>query len=189
MDTMKFGTKEIVASVAGAFLFAAARVFESYIYEKGTIPMLTGECICLGILVIAVTAVFFGPVCGLVCGIGGDLIIRTLPGNHVSLLELSTLALYGLTLGWYYGKKHYNPDRFGFREFIDFNVIQIALAILCGMFIMPLGTYLAGADVDESVRMGLASTVVTVVMVGVIVPLIMLIVRGVRSSKRKIPDT
>ena len=177
MENIKFGTREIVAMVTGVALFAAARLLENYIFSKGILPESLAGWSGLGLLIIATSAVFFGPVCGMLCGIGGDLIIRALFGSSVRFLELFTLGLYGLLIGIFYGRLQGNRYRFGIREFVDFNVIQILVGITCGIFIVPLGRFMIdGSDLSESIVYGTQRTLGVSVMVGVILPLMMFIV-------------
>lgn len=177
MENIKFGTREIVAMVTGVALFAAARLLENYIFSKGILPESLAGWSGLGLLIIAASAVFFGPVCGMLCGIGGDLIIRALFGSSVRFLELFTLGLYGLLIGIFYGRLQGNRYRFGVREFVDFNVIQILVGITCGIFIVPLGRFMIdGSDLSESIVYGTQRTLGVSVMVGVILPLMMFIV-------------
>lgn len=188
MENIKFGTREIVAMVTGVALFAAARVLENYIFSKGILPENLAGWFGLGLLIIATSAVFFGPVCGMLCGIGGDLIIRALFGSSVRFLELFTLGLYGLLIGIFYGRLQGNRYRFGIREFVDFNVIQILVGITCGIFIVPLGRFMIdGSDLSESIVYGTQRTLGVSVMVGVILPVIMFIVSR-KSSGRKDRD-
>lgn len=188
MENIKFGTREIVAMVTGVALFAAARLLENYIFSKGILPESLAGWSGLGLLIIATSAVFFGPVCGMLCGIGGDLIIRALFGSSVRFLELFTLGLYGLLIGIFYGRLQGNRYRFGIHEFVDFNVIQILVGITCGIFIVPLGRFMIdGSDLSESIVYGTQRTLGVSVMVGVILPLMMFIVSR-KSSVRKDRD-
>lgn len=188
MENIKFGTREIVAMVTGVALFAAARLLENYIFSKGILPESLAGWSGLGLLIIAASAVFFGPVCGMLCGIGGDLIIRALFGSSVRFLELFTLGLYGLLIGIFYGRLQGNRYRFGIREFVDFNVIQILVGITCGIFIVPLGRFMIdGSDLSESIVYGTQRTLGVSVMVGVILPVMMFIVSR-KSSGRKDRD-
>ena len=188
MENIRFGTREIVAMVTGVVLFAAARLLENYIFSKGILPESLAGWSGLGLLIIAASAVFFGPVCGMLCGIGGDLIIRALFGSSVRFLELFTLGLYGLLIGIFYGRLQGNRYRFGVHEFVDFNVIQILVGITCGIFIVPLGRFMIdGSDLSESIVYGTQRTLGVSVMVGVILPLMMFIVSR-KSSGRKDRD-
>ena len=188
MENIKFGTREIVAMVTGVALFAAARLLENYIFSKGILPESLAGWSGLGLLIIATSAVLFGPVCGMLCGIGGDLIIRALFGSSVRFLELFTLGLYGLLIGIFYGRLQGNRYRFGVREFVDFNVIQILVGITCGIFIVPLGRFMIdGSDLSESIVYGTQRTLGVSVMVGVILPVMMFIVSR-KSSGRKDRD-
>ena len=185
MKKIRFGTKEILALVLGVVLFAGIRILENYLYGQKIVPFELSSWISPGLLVIAATAVFFGPACGMLCGVGGDLIIRGLFGSSVRFLELFTLGLYGLLIGVYYGRLHYRHDSFGIRELIDFNVIQVLVGIICGIFVIPLGQFfLDGAGINEAVVNGTRRTIGASVMVGVILSPIMLAV-GFAASKHK----
>lgn len=189
MGKIKFGTKEIVGLVIGVVLFACIRALENYLYAQKIVPVDFYMWISPGLLVIAATAVFFGSVCGMLCGIGGGLIARAMLGSSVGFLELFVLGLYGLLIGIYYGKIQYKYDGFGLRQLIDFNVIQVLVGIICGVFVIPLGRFLLdGTGINESIVNGTKSTIGASVMVGVILSPIMLIA-GIAASKRSDYDT
>lgn len=185
MKKIRFGTREIVAMVIGVMLFASTRLFENYADINGLVPDWVSVWIRPGMLIVAATAVFFGPVCGMLCGIGGSLVVRALFGTSVKFLELFTMGLFGFLIGLYYGKLHYRNDRFGMREFVDFNVVQTLVGIICGIFIMPLGRFMIdGAGLNEAVVNGTKSTIGTSIMICVVLSTIVFIVSAVQSRHR-----
>lgn len=186
MGKIRFGTKEIIALAVGAVLFACIRMLEYYIESRGIVTEYVAGLVNPGLLVVAAVAVFFGPVSGMLCGIGGNLIVRAMLGSSVRFLELFTLGLYGFLIGIYYGKLHYRYDRFGIRELIDFNVVQVLVGILCGVLILPLGKFLIdGTGINEAVVYGTMSTIGVSITVGVILSLIMFIVSVVASGSSR----
>ncbi len=189
MNKTRFGTKEIIASVVGTMLFAGIRILEDYLFSKGIIQPEIAVWIGLGVPVLAAVALFFGPVCSVLCAIGGELISRAILGTSVRYLELFTLGLYGLLIGVFFGKLHNRNYRFGIRDVIDFNVIQMLAGIICGMFILPLGQFMIdGRGINEAIVIGGKKTVGISVTVGVILSVAMFIVSLVTSG-RKYRDT
>lgn len=185
MKRIRFGTKEIVALVLGVVLFAGIRVIENYLYTRKIMPSDVYSWVSPGLIVIAAIAVFYGPACGMLCGIGGNLIVRALFGSSVGYLELFTLGLYGLLIGIYFRRLHNRHDGSALREVVDFNVIQVLVGIICGIFVIPLGRFLIdGTGINEAIVNGTKSTVGVSVMAGVILSPIILAVDTASSRHR-----
>lgn len=186
MERFRYGTKEIIATLAGAALFVFAEWIEGYFIANGVVSPKLYEWVQLRVLVVAIVAAFFGPVSGLFCGVGGDLLINVMYESVISYPEVIVLGLYGLLVGYYYCRMHSDPAEFCAATFVDFNVVQIAVAIFCSMFTVPMLRFLfEGANLYHSVEIGAKSTVGNSVITGIICPVIMAIVSKVKKARKK----
>ena len=181
MERFRFGTKETIATLCGIALFVIAEWLEVMMISRGIIPHSVYEWVQPRVLVVAATAVFFGPVAGVFCGVGGDLLINVIFEAVISYPEVIVLGIYGLFMGLYYGKTHYDPARFGAREWVDFNAIQIFAGIFCAMFFVPLMKFfIEGANIYDYVRGGGRSAFGNSILIGLVLPIPMAIVGAVK---------
>ena len=185
MSYFKYGTKEIIATVSGCFLMVCVTWLESYLQGAGVVDERILEWVMLKILIVAIAAVFFGPISGCITGLGGELLIGVVFGGNVDYIDLIVLGFYGFVLGLYFGKMHYDRRRFSGRTFVDFNAIQIMLGIICLMFLIPMMDFMIkDADLNEAVVAGAKRTVGSLVIVGLVCPAIMMAVSAASGSLR-----
>lgn len=186
MNKTKFGTKEIIATVVAVILVCAERSLEEYMVSQGISGMIFFDWVNLQVLTIMIAAVFFGPISGVMCAVGGDLLLNIIFEESINYPEIVALGLYGFFMGMYIGQVHYDRRHFEFRDFIDFNAVQIMGGIILAMFLMPMLDFLINdADLYESVIEGTKMTVGTAAAVGLICPFIMTIVAMVTVPHRK----
>ena len=186
MNKTKFGTKEIIATVVAVILVCAERSLEEYMVSQGISGMIFFDWVNLQVLTIMIAAVFFGPISGVMCAVGGDLLLNIIFEESINYPEIVALGLYGFFMGMYIGQVHYDRRHFEFRDFIDFNAVQIMGSIILAMFLMPMLDFLINdADLYESVIEGTKMTVGTAAAVGLICPFIMTIVAMVTVPHRK----
>ncbi|MBO4266257.1 MAG: ECF transporter S component [Lachnospiraceae bacterium] len=186
MNKTKFGTKEIIATVVTVTLVCGERALEEYMVSQGISGMIVFDWVNLQVLTIMIAAVFFGPISGAVCAIGGDLLVNILFEESINYPEILVLGLYGFFMGMYIGQFHYDRLHFSFKDFIDFNAVQIMGSIILAMFLMPMLEFLINdANLYESVIEGTKQTIGTSVVVGLICPFIMMIVAMVAVPHRK----
>lgn len=189
MNNFRYGTKEIIATLTGCFLIVCERYFELYLLSKGLITMQVLDWVRLRILVVAIAAVFFGPISGCITGMGGGLLISVIFEKDVSYEGLLVLGFYGFIVGLYFGKMHYDMKRFSARTFVDFNAVQILAGILCALFLVPLVEFMIrDIDLYNGVVTGAKRAAGDILTVGIICPVIMLIVStllGNRGRSRK----
>lgn len=186
MNKMKFGTKEIIATAIAVALICGQRWLEEYMTAQGISGMIFFEWVSFQVLAIMIVAVFFGPISGAVCAVGGDLLINIMFGDGVNYPEMVALGLYGILMGIYFGQMHYDRSHFSFRDFVDFNAVQIMGGIILTMFLMPMLDFLINdADLYESVIKGAKMTIGTAIAVGLICPFVMMIVAIVTSPRKK----
>ena len=184
-ERFKYGTKEIIATVSGCFLMVCVRWLETYLLNAGVIDEQILGWFMLKLLVVAIAAVFFGPISGCITGLGGELLIGVVFGGDVNYIELTVLGFYGFVLGLYFGKMHYDRRRFSSRTFVDFNAIQIMLGIICIMFLVPMMEFMIkDVDLNEAVVAGAKRTVGSLVIVGLVCPVIMMAVSAASGSHR-----
>ena len=193
MERFRFGTKETIATLCALALFVLAEWLEIILISRGFVPAGFYEWVQPRVLVVAAAAVFFGPVAGVFCGVGGDLLINVIFEEAISYPEVMTLGIYGLFMGMYYGKMHYHPAKFGPREWVDFNAVQIFAGIFCSMFFVPMTKYfIENASIYDGVRIGGKSALGNSIMIGILLPIAMAIVgaaaRRSEAKRRKAPD-
>ena len=186
MNKTKFGTKEIIATVIAVVLVCGERSLEEYMVSQGISGMLFFDWVNLQVLTIMIAAVFFGPISGAVCAIGGDLLVNIIFEESINYPEIVVLGLYGFFMGLYIGQVHYDHKHFTLRDFVDFNAVQIMGSIILAMFLMPLLQFLINdANLYASVIEGTKKTIGTAIAVGLICPFIMTIVAMVTVPHRK----
>ena len=190
MKKTSFGTKEIIATLFAVALICAERALEVHMISEGIADPQIFEWIRLRALVVVIAAVFFGPISGAMSAVGGTLLINILFEESIIYPEIFALGLYGLFMGFYFGKLHYDPKHFSFRDFIDFNAIHILAGIFVGMFLIPMLQFLINdMDLYDGVISGTKRTIGTSVVVGLVCPFIMLIVKIVTGSGRDVRGT
>ena len=184
MDRFKYGTKEIIATALGAVLVAVTQYIQTSLITGEVISAQVLSHMSMGILAVALVAVFFGPISGCLAGCGGLLLASAILEVPVDYLVLIVLGAYGFFLGLYFGKLHYDMKVFTFRTFLDFNAIQIMTMIVCCMFVIPLVSFIANDTnlYDEVVR-GAGRTVGNCFLVGIICPAAMLIVSLIKGEQ------
>ena len=138
MNKTKFGTKEIIATVGAVALICGERALEVYMTSQGISGMHFFDWVNFKFLAIMIAAVFFGPVAGLISGIGGNLVKCAIFSTYIDYPEIITLGVYGLVVGLYFGKMHFDHGKFTGTTFLDFNAVHIMTGIFCGMFLLPM---------------------------------------------------
>ena len=190
MEKFRYGTKETVATIIGMAFFVLVEWLQTRLAGQGIIPPGIYEWIQLRVLVIAIVATLFGPLCGVFAGLGGDLLINVIFESRISYPEVIVLGIYGLFMGLYAGKMHFDRRRFTARTFVDFNAIQIFAGLFCGLFLVPmLLLFLENVDVYKGVRIGSRSAFGNCIVVGIIVPVIMAIVCAATKDRKAERDT
>ena len=176
MNDYKFGTKEIIATLCACILMVCERFIVLWLQSKGVVDEQLFDWIRLRTLIVAMAAVFFGPICGFITGLGGGLLVSVIFGNDISYPGMFVLGFYGFFLGLYFGKKHYDKNHFTIRTFFDFNAVQIMVGILCSIFLVPLLEFMINdADLYEGVMSGTKRAIGSVAIIGLLCPLAMLI--------------
>lgn len=186
MDKFKFQTKEIIATIIGVAVIVIAKWAEVMLVANGTVPAWVFDWARIRVLVVAIIAVFFGPTCGLLCGVGCNMLINVIFESSIIYPEAFVLGVYGLIVGLYYGKTHYDSKHFGIKDFFVFNAVQIMATIVCALFFVPLLRFLTeGSDVFNEVSAGAKRSLGNAVIIGIVCPFIMLMVKCVRRNGRE----
>lgn len=187
LERFRYGTKEIIMTLAGIAIIVLDGQMVTRFMTAGYAYSWIFDWITPGLLVVAIAAVFFGPVTGMLCGLGGPLLIGVmLHAGDINYTEVIISGIYGFILGLYFGKMHYNPARIDFKTFFDFNAIQIALGIVCKIFMAPLFLFLAeDTSLYDSVSGGVRAVVGNSIIIGIICPIIMVFVYLYLRRKEK----
>ncbi len=176
MEKFRYGTKEIIATLIGVALLVGARWLEIFLVQNGIITGEIFEWFRIRVLIVALIAIFYGPICGALCGIGGNLLLAVIYDTSISYPLVFILGIYGFILGLYFGKTHYDGRTFTPRVFADFNAIQVLASIICALFLVPLFQFLVeGVNVYDAVTAGAKRTVGNSILVGVVCSIVMLI--------------
>ena len=184
MEKLRYGTNEVIATVGCAVLFVLGQWLEMTLIERGIIPPQVYEWVQLRVLAVAIAAVFFGPISGLLCGLGGDLMINVIFESVISYPEVIVLGLYGFLLGFYFGKMHYVKKNFTPVVFADFTVIHVLIGILCTLFVVPLAKFmLEDVTIRDGVSLGVKSLTGNSILVGTICPVIMAVVGAIKTRR------
>ena len=175
MERFRYGTKETIATLIGLACFVLAEWLQMILADRGILSANLYGWVQLRVLVIAIVAVFFGPLCGVFTGLGGDLLINVIFESKISYPEVIVLGVYGLFMGLYIGRIHFNRKGFTVRDFVDFNAIQIFAGLFCSLFMIPmLLHFIEDIDVTRGVMIGAKSAFGNSVAVGTVVPIIMI---------------
>ena len=189
MDRYRYGTKEIAATITGVAFIVYLRFLENYLTASSVIPSQVFEWISPRILIVAIASVFFGPVTGMLCGLGGNLIIYVIFGEYGGYPEMLVLGLYGFFLGLYFGRMHYNMAAYTARTFVDFNAVQIMCGIISSVLLLPLIKFLTeDVSLYDSIESGARSAAGNSLLVGIICPLLMYIVCAIIRRKNSNPE-
>ena len=183
IENFRYGTKEIVVTVIGAALAILTYYLESMFIAPGAGPAGLLGYMHLRILVVTIAAVFFGPVAGVLVGLGGELLINVMFMPGINYANIIALGFYGAFVGLYFGKLHFDPKDLSGRTFIDFAATQLMAGIFCEMLILPLFEFLlTGRDLYTAVTDGCMIVVVNSVINMLICPIIIGIVHIFRRT-------
>lgn len=186
MEKLRYGTKEIIATLLGAVLFMLFQWLEIYLIKAGIMPEEIYSWVQFRVVVVAVVAIFFGPVSGMLCGLGGDLLVNAVFDPFISYPEVLSLGLYGLFMGIYYGKIHFDRRHFTPADFVDFNAIQILCALFCAMFFVPLTAFFIDENsIYDTISVSARTVVGNSILTGIVCPVIMGATVAIEGRKRK----
>ncbi len=186
MDKFRYGTKEIIATVLGVLLMAIAKYVQLATAGAGIVDAQLYGWITPTVPVVAIASVFFGPVTGLLCGVGGELLISEVFSSAVNYPEMLSEGVYGFFVGLYFGKMHFDHRVFSTTKFFDFNAVQIMTGIFCGMFLLPVMNFiLEKENLYESVIAVAKVTLGATLLVGVVGSFVMLMVSIFTGSDRR----
>lgn len=188
MEKMRYGTKEIIATICSVLLMIASRWVELYLIYSGTVFSHVPDWIRLRIVVVALCAVLFGPAAGLIGGMSGEILINMVYGQTIGYSDFIAMGLYGLFLGLYFGRMHFDPQKFDFQSFLDFNMVQILAGVFITIFFIPMVNFLTGnGKLSDLVVNGTKNAAGNSLLVGIVCPLVMLIVSA--FSKRRMDSS
>ena len=160
MSKIKFGITEIIASAVGVLLFVLLEWFEKQGMASGLIESAVYGWLQPRMVIVTLVAALFGPVSGLVCGVGGSLLINSMFESFISYTEVMVIGLYGYAIGRMYGKFKVYDGSFGIREFVDFGAVTLATSIFCGVIMMPmLGFLIEDASLYDTINIGVRSVI------------------------------
>ncbi len=184
MEKFRYGTKEIVATVISVALIVYLKSLENLYAPAGTLAGQIFEWFAPRIVIVAITASLFGPIAGMISGLGGDLLIYVIFGVYAGYPEMFVLGLYGFFMGLYFGKMHYSISGYTAMTFIDFNAIQIMFGIIASVILLPLVKFLSeDVSLYDSIEAGAKFALGNSVVISIVCPLILMTVSAIISSK------
>jgi energy-coupling factor transport system substrate-specific component len=128
---MNKNVKTIVAIGIGAALFF---VLSTYVSIPTPVPNLK---VSIHYPVVAVLAMLFGPVAGLLMSLIGHFLSDLASGWGVWWSWVAGSAFFGLVMGFLGKKIHLEDGEFGVKEAVIFNVVQIITHLISWGFIAP----------------------------------------------------
>ena len=186
MNKIRYGTKEIIATIVGCMVFILVHWLEIYLINTKILPEDTNSWVQFRVLIVAIVSVFFGPVSGVLCGMGGDLLVKLGFDPFISYPEVLSVGLYGLFVGLYYGKYHFDRRHFTFTDFVDFNAVSVISGLICAMFFAPLADFfIDDVNIYNSIIRGGRAVVGNSILIGILCPVIIAIVVAVEAKKQK----
>lgn len=191
MSKIVYGVREIIASILGAFLFTFAEWAERYLISTGIIGNAFYDWVQFGILILTLTATLYGPVAGIICGVGGGLLLNVMSLASLSFPVVVSLGLFGLIMGGFYDKFKIRAGEFGGREYFDFAALSLFAEIASTVMVMPMLAFMIyGDNLFDTITMGVKSlvgnSVVTLVICGVILGIISFLVKCFKEKKNEI---
>lgn len=191
MNKIVYGVREIIASILGAFLFAFVEWIEKYLISAGIIGNAFYDWVQFGILILTLTAALYGPVAGIICGVGGGLLINVMSLSSFSFPVVASLGVFGLTMGAFYDKFKIRTGEFGGREYFDFAAVSLFAHIASAVMIMPMLAFVIYRDnlydtITTGVKSLVGNSVVTLVICGVILGIISALAKRFKEKKNEI---
>ncbi|MGT2930682.1 ECF-type riboflavin transporter substrate-binding protein [Streptococcus dentasini] len=124
--------KTVVATGIGAALFVIIGMFVN-------IPIFGNTSIQLQYAVQALFSVIFGPVAGFFIGFIGHALKDGIQYGNISWAWVLASGLVGLGIGLFRGFYDASKGRFGFKQIVWFNLVQIFSVYVAYGLICPLG--------------------------------------------------
>ena len=184
VEKFRYGTKEIIVTLLGAGLAVLTYYAESLIFAPGSGPYGLFGYIHLRLLVVTLSGVFFGPVAGLLAGLGGELLVNVIFLPTINYPNILALGIYGFFIGLYFGKYHFDPDDLSGSTFVDLAGVMLMAGIFCEMLLLPLLGFLF---FDRSLFDAVTDGAMIVIVNSVINMLICMPVIGLVHAIRRVP--
>ena len=188
MNKLRFGTKEVVAVIAATIIYVLVEAFERYLIGQGLLAEPVLDWVRIRVLMVIVVAAMFGPIVGVVCGVGGALLVNVIFYGYISYSEVVTYALSGYLVGRYYDKLGVLNGEFKGIALVDFNAIQILTHIVCSILFLPLFLFateneLLGTTIVLGVKNAIGAIIETCVLG---TPILYIVSKSLKKSHRTI---
>ncbi len=185
MEKLRYGTKEIIATVIAVVLVVVTEWAEISLSASGAVFSAIFEWAVLRIHVIAIAAAFFGPITGMIGGLGGDLITGMIFGQTPDYPEIIAMGLYGLFIGLYFGRMHFDIRSVDAATLFDFFVIQLMTGAFFTIFFIPMLRFLTHGDVlEQAVISGAKCSAGNGLIVAIRCPIVMLLASAIVNRRR-----
>ena len=165
MKKVDFGTKEVSAVVIAIVLYVIVEVVQRQLIGYEVISAELMDWVRLRILIVIVAAAIFGPIVGVLCGVGGAVLVNVIFYGYVSIGEVITYALCGYLMGRYYDKLAVLEGKFKGISLIDFNAIQVMDNIVCSILFVPLFLMMFdNMKLNDAIMLGFENAVGAIIM-------------------------
>jgi len=169
MGEYRFGSKEVIAVILGTLLYVGAEWLERNLITNGIIAGEILNWVRIRIFIVSIIAAVYGPVVGMICGVGGAVLVCELFLVPDMPMEAFIYGLYGYLMGRFANRFYVLDGQFRGIAIFDFNVVQVFANTICSIMIAPLILFLVnGTNLYESIELGEMNAVGSIVLIGVI---------------------
>lgn len=188
MGKVKYKTPEIIASFLGVFIYVFVEWLEKSGISNGFISGDIYNWVQFRVVIVTLVAAMYGPIAGIVCGVGGSMLINALFEYSISYPEVIVVGIFGLAVGIFFDKFKVLDGKFGRQEFLDFCAVNVAFAIFSGIMVLPLVMYLIeNKAMADTIVIGCKSvtgnSVLSCIICGIVMAVVSIIIKNRRDVK------
>lgn len=187
MNKYRFGTKEVVAVIVTIVLYVLLEALERYLITCGVLNDYVLDWIRFRVVVTIISAAIFGPIVGVISGLGGALLVDVMFYDYISYSEVITYAISGYLIGRYYSKFNVLAGKFKGMAILDFNIIQVLNHIVCSILFVPLFRFITeNENLNDAIVLGAKNAVGAMIGTGIIGTFVMWFVSNKMRDKHKL---
>lgn len=184
MNKIRFGTKEIIAVIVVIALYVISEWGERYLIGCGLISTAVLDWVKIRVLIVVVSSAIFGPIVGIICGVGGALLVDMMYYSNVRYGEIIAYAMNGYIIGRYRDIFGVLKGEFRGIKLLDFNIIQLLCMIVGAVLFLPLFFFITeNANMRESIVIGTKSAVGCFALTGTVGTCILYIISKIRGYR------
>ena len=185
MEKIKFESKDVIAVIFATTIYVLAEFLEQSLINRGIIFPDVHNWFRMRVLVDIIMAALFGPIVGVVSGVGGALLVNVVYFGSISYVDVLAYGFCGFFVGRYYDKLGVLRGEFQGIKILDFNVIQLLCNLFCSSIISPLLFFLLeGTNLIDSINISLQIAFGSILVTGIIGTLILIIISKIARKRR-----